>query len=89
MRQRRFSEEQIVQILKEGETAQGTIGDLCRKHGISEYSFYRWRRKYGGLEVPEARRLRGLEKENGRLKMMVANRDLEIEAMKELLRKNS
>jgi len=89
MRQRRFSEEQIVHILKEAETAQGTIGDLCRKHGISEYSFYRWRRKYGGLEVSEAKRLRGLEKENGRLKMIVANRDLEIEAMKELLRKNS
>lgn len=89
MKQKRFSEEQIVGILKEAEASQGTIGDLCRKHGISEFTFYRWRRKYGGLSISEARRLRELEKENTRLKTIVANRDLEIEAMKDLIRKNS
>lgn len=89
MKQKRFSEEQIVGILKEAEAGQGTIGDLCRKHGISEFTFYRWRRKYAGLSISEARRLRELEKENTRLKTIVANRDLEIEAMKDLIRKNS
>lgn len=88
MKRRLFSEEQIVKILKEAETNPGTIGDLCRKHGISEFTFYRWRRRFQGLSVSEAKRLRDLEKENVRLKSIVANRDLELEAMKELLRKN-
>ncbi|MGH9892938.1 MAG: transposase [bacterium] len=88
MKRRQFSEEQIVKILKEAETGTGTIGDLCRKHGISEFTFYRWRRRFQGLSVSEAKRLRELDKENTRLKSIVANRDLEIEAMKELLRKN-
>ena len=89
MRGKQFSEEQIVRILKEAETGQGTISDLCRKHAISEFTFYRWRRKFQGLSISEARRLKDLERENSRLKTIVANRDLEIEAMKELLRKNS
>lgn len=89
MRQKKFSEEQIVGILKEAEKEGATISDVCRAHGISENSFYRWKRKYGGLGVDEARRLRELQKENSKLKTIVANRDLEIEAMKELIRKNS
>jgi len=59
-----------------------------RRHGISEQTFYRWRRKFGGLEVSEAKRLRELERENARLKRLVAERDLEIDAMKELVSKN-
>ncbi|MDZ7374954.1 MAG: transposase [candidate division KSB1 bacterium] len=89
MKRKQFSEEQMVRILKEAETGTATIGDVCRKYGISEFTFYRWRRRFQGLTVSEAKRLRELEKENGRLKSIVANRDLEIEAMKELLRKNS
>ena len=89
MRQKKFSQEQIIGILKEAEKDGTVVGDVCQTHGILENSFYRWRRKYVGLDVQEARRLRELEKENARLKTIVANRDLEIEAVKELLRKNS
>jgi putative transposase len=88
VKRRQFTEEQVVKILKEAETGTGTIGDICRKHGISEFTFYRWRRRFQGLSVSEAKRLRELEKENTRLKSIVATRDLELEAMKELLRKN-
>lgn len=84
---KRFTEEQIVGILKEADKSQQTIGQLCRAKGISEPTFYHWRKKYGGLEVSDARRLRELEAENSRLKRLVANRDLEIDAMKELLAK--
>lgn len=87
MKQKRFSEEQIIEILKEAEKDGATITDVCRAHGVSENSFYRWKRKYGGMTVADAKRLRELEKENARLKKIVANRDLEIDAMKELLRK--
>jgi putative transposase len=89
MKRKRFSEEQIVKILRDAETSEATIGDVCRKHGISEFTFYRWRRKFQGLSISEARRLREMEKENTRLKTIVANRDLELEAMKEWFRKNS
>ncbi|MEK6683846.1 MAG: transposase [Nitrospirota bacterium] len=89
MKRKRFSEEQIVKILRDAETSEATIGDVCRKHGISEFTFYRWRRKFQGLSISEARRLRDLEKENTRLKTIVANRDLELEGMKEWFRKNS
>jgi putative transposase len=88
MRRKRFTEEQIVKVLKEAETGQQPIGELCRKVGISEFTFYRWRRKFQGLSISEARRLRELEKENSRLKHLLATRDLEIDAMKEVLRKN-
>jgi putative transposase len=89
MKQKRFSEEQIVRILKEAETGQMPIVEICRKHAISEFTFYRWRRKYQGLSISEARRLKELEKENTRLKQLLANRDLEIDAIREVLRKNS
>ena len=89
MKQKRFSEEQIVRILKEAETGQMPIVEICRKHAISEFTFYRWRRKYRGLSISKARRLRVLEKENVCLKQLVANRDLEIDAIREVLRKNS
>ena len=89
MRQKRFSEEQIIGILKEADQAGATIQQVCRAHGVSENTFYRWKRKYAGMTVADAKRLRELEKENSRLNNIVANRDLEIDAIKELLRKNS
>ena len=85
---KRFSEEQIITLLREAERPGETTQEVCRRQGISEQTFYRWRRKYGGLGVNEAVRLRQLERENGRLKKLVAERDLEIEVMKEVLAKN-
>ena len=87
MKQSKFSEEQIIAILREAEKGQQTVGAVCRAHSISEHTFYKWRQKYGGLEVSEARRLRELEKENARLKRLLAERDIEIDAMKEVLAK--
>src|SRR5208282_1507835 len=72
MKQGRFSEEQIIAVLKEAE-AGAKVTELCRRHGISDAAFYTWRKKYGGLEVSEMRRLRQLEEENRRLKAMVAD----------------
>lgn len=88
MKSKRFSQAEIIQILKEAECKTSTIGELCRKHGVSEQTFYRWRSKYGGMSVNEARRLKELEKENARLKRLLAERDLEVDVMKELLSKN-
>ncbi len=86
MRKSRFSEEQIIGILKEAE-AGANIGELCRRHEISKESYYRWRAKYGGLEVSEARRLRAVEEENGRLKRIVAQQALDLDALKAVLSK--
>ncbi len=83
-----FSEEQIVQILREAETGEQTIGSVCRAHSISENTFYTWRKKYGGADVAAIKRLRELELENARLKRILAERDLEIDIVKELLEKN-
>ena len=69
MKRKRFSEEQIIKILKEAESA-GNIRDLCRLHNITEQTFYRWRNKFGGMEVSEARRLRELERENAELRIL-------------------
>ena len=88
MKSTRFSEERIIGILKEADCKTSTIGELCRKHGVSEQTFYRWRRKFGGLSVSEARRLKDLKKENSRLKRLLAERDVEIDVMKDLLSKN-
>jgi putative transposase len=89
MRRKRFREEQIIAILKEADQPGTTVQQVCRAHGISENTFYRWKKKFAGMSVADAKRLRELEKENARLKTIVANRDLEIDAIKELLRKNS
>lgn len=86
MRQRRYTDEQIVGILKESEVGLAT-GELCRKHGICEQTFYRWKAKYGGLEVSDARRLRHLEEENRKLKQLVAEQALDIVGFKAVLSK--
>jgi putative transposase len=87
MKRARFSEEQIIGVLKEAE-AGARIGELCRRHGISDATFYTWRSKYGGLEISEMRRLRQLEEENRRLKSIVTDQALDIRALKDVLAKN-
>jgi len=83
MKRKRYTEEQIIGILKEAEAGM-TVKDLCRKHGMSDQSFYKWRNKYGGMEVNEAKRLRELEDENRRLKQIVAEQILDIQMLKEV-----
>ncbi len=87
MRAKRHSEKQIIQVLRESERSGLTNEDFCREHGISEQSFYRWRKKYHGVSEADAHKLKKLEVENARLKKLVAERDLEIEVMKEIAAK--
>jgi putative transposase len=83
MKRKRFTEEQIIGILKTAEAA-GNIRGVCREHNITEQTFYRWRRKYGGLEVSEAKKLRDLERENSELKKMVADLSLDNRMLRDL-----
>ena len=83
----RHSTEQIIGILREAETCGKPIQEFVRDKGISEQTFYRWRNKYGGMDVKDSRRLKELEDQNLRLKKLVAERDLEIEVMKEIAAK--
>jgi len=88
MRRSRFTEEQIVGILKESRAGASTT-ELIRRHGISRETLYRWRRKFGDLEVSEAKRLRELEEENRRLKRLVAEQALDVQILKDLIKKYS
>ena len=83
MKKKRFSEEQIISILKEAEAGAKTP-DLARKHGVSEGTLYRWKSKYGGMEVSEAKRLKALEEENRRLKRLVADLSLDVQMLKDV-----
>lgn len=83
MKGKRFSEEKIIGILQEAETGV-SIADICRKHNCSEQSYYRWKAKFGGMEVSEAKQLRELERENGELKKMVAEQALDIRMLKDV-----
>ncbi|BCT66470.1 putative transposase [Nitrosospira sp. Nsp1] len=84
---KRFSEEQIIGILREGEADGAVIRDICRKHNITEQTFFRWRNKYGGMTVSDARKLKDLESENAKLKKIVAEQVLAIEGLKEIAAK--
>lgn len=84
----RFSEPQILSVLKEAESGV-KVADVCRKHGICEGTFFRWKSKYGGMEISDIRKMKELELENNRLKRIVAQYALENEAMREVLKKNS
>ena len=86
MKGTRFSEEQIIGVLREHEAGAKTE-EVCRRHGISSATFYKWKSKYGGLEVSDAKRLRALEDENRKLKKLLAESMLDISALKELLSK--
>ena len=86
MKKSRFTEAQTVAILREAEKGEMPINELCRVHGIAESAFYRWRKRYGSMQVDEVKRLRELEAENGRLKRLLAESALEIDAIREVLR---
>ena len=86
MKKSRFSDEQIIGFLRQAEAGMG-IPELCRSGGFSQGTFYKWRAKYGGMDVPDARRLRELEAENGKLKKLLAEQMLDMSALRELLAK--
>lgn len=86
MKRSKFTEEQILAIVKEGEAGR-KVADLCRTHGITEQTYYRWKSKYGGMELSELQRLKQLEDENRRLKHIVAEQTLDIQALKAVVGK--
>ena len=87
MKRSRFSEEQIIGILKEHQAGLGAT-ELCRKHGVSDATFYKWRAKFGGMEVSDAKKLKALEAENAKLKKLLAEQMMDVSTLKEMLGKN-
>jgi len=88
MKRQRHTEEQIIQVLNEAQ-AGAAIDELCRRHGISQATYYKWKQKFGGMEVSDAKRLRLVEDENRKLKKLVADQALDMMVLKELLAKKS
>ncbi len=88
MKKSKFTDDQIVRILQEAESGQTSQAELCRRHSISQNTFYVWKRKFSGMQTEDVRRLKELEAENAALKRIVANQALELEATGKLLRKN-
>lgn len=84
---KRFTDEQVVRILREAETKEIPIRDLCTRHNITEQTFFRWRNQFGGMEVADTRKLKDLESENAKLKRLVAEQLLVIDGLKEFSRK--
>ena len=84
---KRFTDEQVVRILREAETKEIPIRDLCKRHNITEQTFYRWRNQFGGMDVANTRKLKDLESENAKLKRLVAEQMLVIDGLKEFSRK--
>ena len=84
---KRFSEEQVVAVLREGQSGEKTVEQLCRAHGIAQPAYYGWKRRYGSMAEPDVRRSRELEKENARLERPLAERDPELDVVKEFLQK--
>lgn len=89
MKANQHTPEQIVKILEQAERGEQSVGAVCRENGIAEATFYRWRRAFGGMAANEAQRLKELEKENARLKRLLAERLLEVDALKELIAKKA
>ena len=87
MKRSRFSDEQVIGILKEHQAGLSAV-ELCRKYGISDATFYTWRKRYGGMEVSEAKRLKTLEEENARLKKLLAESMMDVSTLREMLGKN-
>ena len=87
MKRSRFTEEQIIGVLKEHQAGLGAK-ELCRKHGVSDATFYKWRSKFGGMEVSDARKLKALEVENAKLKKLLAEQMMDVSTLKEMLAKN-
>ena len=87
MKKSRFTQEEIIGVLKEHHAGL-SAAELCRKHGVSDATFYKWRAKYGGMDVSDARKLKALEEENAKLKRLLAEQVMEVSTLKEMLAKN-
>ena len=85
MKEAKYADEQIIAILREAERGEQTIAAVCRKHAVNETTFYKWRKRFGGMEASDAKRLRELEAENGRLKSLLAEAHLDMHALKSVL----
>ena len=87
MKGKRYTEERIIKMVREAE-AGSSVAEVCRRHGVSEWSFYRWRQKYGGMTISDAKRLKALQEENTRLKKIVAQQAIDIDLLREISSKN-